>query len=216
MFVCDDVIAGKSQVRTSAVLTSSYVPRWGMDLSQRVCKNGHVGQYVQTPGNRPKCVECRRANARARYAKNPEQHIARVQDYWRRNPEVRNRISRERNPEVSKAYSESYKDRQALANRRYYEANKFAVMQRARLRKAFYAAGDLTQEQWSRILDSYGRECLSCRTADGLSIDHVVPLSRGGQHTAENVQPLCLTCNKRKFTKVIDFRPDRASPAGGQ
>lgn len=187
-----------------------------MDLSQRVCKNGHVGQYVQSPGNRPRCVECRRALARARYAKNREREIARVQDYWRRNPEVRDRISRERNPEVTKAYTEKNKERQALACRAYYEANKFAVMQRARLRKAFYKAGDLTQEQWSSILDRYGWQCLACQATEDLTIDHIVPLSRGGQHAAENVQPLCSTCNKRKFTQVIDYRPDRASPAGGQ
>ncbi|MET8826093.1 HNH endonuclease [Streptomyces sp. NPDC004610] len=187
-----------------------------MDLSQRVCKRGHVGKYVQAPGNRPKCVECRRANACDRYAKNPELHIARTQDYWRRNPEVRNRISHERNPEVGKAYRAQNKDRQALAYRKYYEANKFAVMQRARLRKAFYAAGDLTQEQWNVVVDRYGKQCLACASQEALSLDHVIPLSRGGQHTEDNVQPLCLTCNKRKFTKVIDFRPDRASPTGGQ
>ena len=35
------------------------------------------------------------------------------------------------------------------------------------------------------------------------SIDHIVPLSRGGSHTFENVQLTHLKCNKQKFTKTL-------------
>ena len=51
----------------------------------------------------------------------------------------------------------------------------------------------------------YGRfRCADCETEVGpgsemtLTWDHVVPRSRGGEDTATNLQPLCVTCNSRK------------------
>jgi 5-methylcytosine-specific restriction endonuclease McrA len=39
-----------------------------------------------------------------------------------------------------------------------------------------------------------------------LTIDHVVPLVRNGSHDKSNIQPLCLSCNDSKGTKVLDYR----------
>jgi 5-methylcytosine-specific restriction endonuclease McrA len=54
--------------------------------------------------------------------------------------------------------------------------------------------------------------CVRCGAFEGslwapaLSPDHVVPLSRGGTNTIENIQPLCPPCNRWKRDKSIDFR----------
>lgn len=35
------------------------------------------------------------------------------------------------------------------------------------------------------------------------TLDHIVPLSRGGSHTTANVQTACRQCNSKKHTKIV-------------
>jgi 5-methylcytosine-specific restriction endonuclease McrA len=39
-----------------------------------------------------------------------------------------------------------------------------------------------------------------------LEADHVVPLTRGGTDDIGNIQPLCGSCNRKKFVDTIDIR----------
>ncbi len=43
-----------------------------------------------------------------------------------------------------------------------------------------------------------GYRCVRCGTNEELSADHVIPESKGGATTLDNLQTLCLTCNRRK------------------
>ena len=44
----------------------------------------------------------------------------------------------------------------------------------------------------------------NCRAADAASIDHVVPRSRGGEHSWENVAAACRPCNLHKRDRTPD------------
>ena len=48
------------------------------------------------------------------------------------------------------------------------------------------------------VLHRDGHACQYCGTRKHLTLDHVVPKSKGGQHTWENVVAACATCNGRK------------------
>ena len=47
--------------------------------------------------------------------------------------------------------------------------------------------------------------CLRCGAEDGLSIDHIVPVSKGGQNTIDNLQTLCMPCNVSKGVTTISY-----------
>ncbi len=61
-----------------------------------------------------------------------------------------------------------------------------------------YSAEPVTGAQRERILERDGRRCVECGSAERLSIDHIVPRSRGGSSADDNLQTLCVRCNSAK------------------
>lgn len=58
--------------------------------------------------------------------------------------------------------------------------------------------------QWMRekVYARDGYACLHCGSRDRLSIDHIIPWSKGGAHHDGNFQTLCMPCNMAKGAKV--------------
>jgi len=79
-------------------------------------------------------------------------------------------------------------------------------LRRARERQA---VGHFTAAEWRALCEAYGGRCLACGQTVPLTVDHVVPLARGGTNDIGNVQPLCRPDNVRKGTRTIDYRPRR-------
>lgn len=64
----------------------------------------------------------------------------------------------------------------------------------------------ITTAEWIEIRDRY-KKCLACGDKEAkLTIDHIIPLCKGGEDTKENIQPLCMLCNLKKARKIIDYR----------
>ena len=93
----------------------------------------------------------------------------------------------------------------ALIYRKADTQTRRASRQRQRARRAA-APGSFTAAEWRTICGQFGNVCLACGQDGPLSVDHVVPLSRGGRNDADNLQPLCLPCNIRKGTRTVDYR----------
>lgn len=61
-------------------------------------------------------------------------------------------------------------------------------------------------DQRSRIFDRDGHACLRCSCSESLTIDHIVPLSKGGDNSDENLQTLCHRCNSAKGDATKSYR----------
>lgn len=70
---------------------------------------------------------------------------------------------------------------------------------RRRRRRYLAANNDLTREQWVAIRTAWAGCCAYCGDpAEALQRDCVLPLSRGGRYTVDNVVPACRSCNASK------------------
>jgi hypothetical protein len=47
-------------------------------------------------------------------------------------------------------------------------------------------------------------KCVYCRTKENLTVDHVIPRSKGGPNTWENLVTCCAECNLRKDDKSLE------------
>lgn len=50
----------------------------------------------------------------------------------------------------------------------------------------------------------FGGLCAYCREGNAKTMDHVIPLSRGGKHEAANLLPACAGCNFSKHNKTLE------------
>jgi 5-methylcytosine-specific restriction endonuclease McrA len=62
---------------------------------------------------------------------------------------------------------------------------------------------DLTDEQWSALRTAWGG-CAYCGADEvALQRDCVLPISRGGRYTVDNVVPACRSCNASKCNTEV-------------
>lgn len=77
----------------------------------------------------------------------------------------------------------------------------------ARRRTRIIDAGFLSVNDWIDVLNRFDNICLRCnKTNIRLTIDHIIPVSKGGTSDMDNLQPLCKSCNSFKNDKIIDYR----------
>lgn len=60
--------------------------------------------------------------------------------------------------------------------------------------------------QWEKlrgvVIANAGGYCAKCGLENSNHVDHIVPVSRGGEDTLENLQLLCWKCNTTKGDRV--------------
>ena len=65
----------------------------------------------------------------------------------------------------------------------------------------------LTAQEWIDILKEYKFRCAYCGKEftlfDRETKDHVIPISKGGDNTKENIVPACRSCNSKKKDKIF-------------
>lgn len=47
-----------------------------------------------------------------------------------------------------------------------------------------------------------GGRCVYCGATENLQLDHIIPFSKGGASTVENLQLLCAKCNREKSDHI--------------
>lgn len=130
------------------------------------------------------CKACFKAHCRSAY--DPEKDAERGARY-RSTPEAKER-ARER-------------------LRAWYAENPERAREQTRRYQARRSAATVEEVSYAAILEREGMVCHICgvdiQGMSDLHFDHVIPLSRGGAHSNDNIKPSHAACNLRKGAKIL-------------
>ena len=72
-------------------------------------------------------------------------------------------------------------------------------------RAAKYSVGaSLTAHEWRLVYRAFHGSCAYCESTVEMQLDHIFPMSAGGDHSVWNVVPACGECNRSKSATSID------------
>lgn len=118
-------------------------------------------------------------------------------------------LNRERHREATRQWASRHPEAHKLNTLRWRKNNPARLREHGRVadhrRRARQHAlpATLTTAQWLQILEGYGNCCAYCgKGGMKLTQDHVVPVSKGGGTTADNIVPACKPCNSKKGARL--------------
>jgi len=112
----------------------------------------------------------------------------------------------------SKAWRQANPERTTIHRKRWRADNPERAIEVGRenmaRRKARKRGNKVTKADYAAILAEFGMVCHICTldipTMADLHFDHVIPLAKGGPHSADNIRPSHAVCNMRKHAKLLD------------
>lgn len=116
----------------------------------------------------------------------------------------RKRTFKERHPGY---YNEWAKAKGGPHRKKWKARNKHKVNSYTRVRQARIKTSTVEFVDYAVVIQRANGVCGICRQPFGvgkIEIDHVIPLSKGGGHTYENVQAAHAECNRRKGVRIIN------------
>ncbi|MCM3314905.1 HNH endonuclease [Psychrobacillus sp. MER TA 17] len=184
-------------------------------LSEFYFRNGKPRSY---------CKQCSKKSSKAYHSKNREKILEKKKDYYEEHKNEileKMRIHYQENSDKKKEYQREYniknaeklrtkkkeryiKNREAIlsANRHYRNTEHGRQIRslchhrrRARLKQA---EGSFSLPEWREALAFFESKCAYCGSSDAIQKDHFIPLSKNGNHSADNIVPACQRCNSSK------------------
>lgn len=110
--------------------------------------------------------------------------------------------NRDKLREADRRYREENLDKVREAEKRWRDANpdiRRMATQRRKARKRSATTFSIASKDLRRLRDA---RCIACGESAG-TIDHLIPLVRGGTHGVGNLAAMCRSCNSRKNARTL-------------
>jgi len=169
---------------------------------QEIARLYTKGEKMEAHKARMKAAEEQRERERQeeheRYLKQQEEERKQHEEWWER--EGKFEAQRKQEEALKKEIAKKLKEKQ-----RRQELEKI-------VRQELIDSGELFGDQPQRppiprevadaVFKRDGGRCVYCGATENLQFDHIIPFSKGGATTIENLQLLCQKCNLEKSNKI--------------
>lgn len=115
---------------------------------------------------------------KSQYENNKEKHTEGVYRWRKNNPD--------KMAAIYTRYSQNNKEKVYLKNNK----------RRVRVKDATFVILD------KEIKRLYSGNCIHCGATENTTMDHLIPVSRGGRHSIGNLVPMCKSCNSSKGKRL--------------
>lgn len=147
-----------------------------------------------------KCKTCYSAYMRKWQGDHRESVNARVLMYHHSNKKTANLKRRIRWASAGTEHNDMVRKAWESANLEKSRIIKKLARQKRRATKLMALTYRITGKDLAAILS---RPCIYCGTSKNITLEHVIPLNRGGLHGIGNLAPACKSCNSAKKDRFI-------------
>ena len=144
--------------------------------------------------------------------KNNEDRNRRYKERWSNDPDFRKRLQESRPKTLKKfrnnhpnydsewARKNNYKAQKAWKLRNKGRVNGYVAARYAKLHTT-----KIERIDYSQVIEQANGVCGICggELYPPVEIDHIIPLSKGGTHTRDNLQASHAQCNRSKHTRIL-------------
>ncbi len=141
------------------------------------------------------CIKCEKVYSRQYYQGRWGEYVERSRQYRKDHPEKRR--------EYDRRYREAHRKQRRESKRQWRRDNPNKEVAQKHRRRALKLNATVGEVDEAAIYDR-DKVCTYCGTDDDLTIDHLVPLARGGPHCQDNLAVACRSCNSSKGTKTYE------------
>lgn len=187
------------------------------------CKSNSRKRYAENP-EKSKCanaayIHANRSKSLEHKRRYRERHAEKLKEknrLWR----IKNRrLLRERDQrwreenrehlrEQNRIWVEQNRARHQENQRRWRRNNPQASINYATRRRVAIGDTKIGAQEWRKLMLEYEFRCFYCDeklTVSNRSLDHIIPLTKGGQHHIDNLIPCCRSCNSSKGNRFFSW-----------
>lgn len=181
------------------------------DGRKSICK---VCDYATTKARREANKEQYRESVHAEYVRNierkrkyREENAENIKAYWR-NRRANDPIYRQRTNEYQSEYASTHREQMNRYVGKWREANPLKNTEYAMRYKARKQAVTVEQVDYELVFQACDGICYICEKQilphHDIEFDHIIPITRQGPHSYENIAVVHDICNSRKNNKLLE------------
>ena len=190
----------------------------------KLCQRAHRhdGKDVSLRySNGNKCIECAKENA-SNWSRRHPKRVKQLNTQWKANNRDVIKLGDRKRKHLRKKYYEDNREEKLDYQRNYIKSRGDELVAHSRVLKKAWLHTDkgieysgrrrginvdktteCTEYHWDETISFFGDRCAYCGDC-WEHIDHIVPISKGGEHTRYNLAPACKSCNVHKNATLVE------------